>query len=72
MIDRLVEVATPQCFCCGKGGSVWVSDRGLQAWLSGTHIQVALGDVDAAIREQLMTGMHPACWDATIGGDDDE
>jgi len=69
MADTEVEtisVATGKCMCCGEGGSVVVPKAEWEKWDKGNgpFIQVAMPSVSADIREQILTGTHPACWDA--------
>lgn len=69
-------VYTPQCPHCGKTGELVIpmSDvRGVIRWQSGMHIQSALPNWSAEMREQLKTGFHPDCWDETFSElEDDE
>lgn len=59
----MVEVKTRPCPHCHKGGTVTVDAMGLSLWRDqGWFIQAALGEYSADIREQLLSGFHPACW----------
>lgn len=60
-------VETPICRICNEGGVVEVPAVGFLQWNFGMLIQDAFPDVDAAIREQLKTGYHPACFDKMLG-----
>ena len=39
-------------------------------WSEGQHIQVAMPDVPAPLREFLMTGITPEEWDSMFGEED--
>ena len=60
-------VGTPQCIRCGKGGSVEVPMQGFLIRQLGGLIQDAYPDLDLALREQLISGTHPACWQELFG-----
>lgn len=64
-----VRVITRRCGWCSQPGVVEVPRDGFEAWQAGVLAQVALPSVDVAIREQLISGTHPACWTAMFGGD---
>jgi hypothetical protein len=63
----LMAVVTPPCFYCGAGGMMKVSSEGYLKRLNGAAIQEAYPDLSAGEREQMMTGTHPACWNAAYG-----
>ena len=60
-------VQTPTCFVCGKDGEVEVPMQGFLIRQLGGLIQEAYPDLDKALREQIMTGIHPQCWQETYG-----
>lgn len=70
-IVELVKVSTPSCMFCGKGGTVVVPKAGIEAYQAGAFIQDAFPRESADVREQIMTGTHPACWDEMLGPDED-
>jgi hypothetical protein len=63
----MMVIATPRCPECGESGVLQVSGEGWDAWQEGAPIQDAFGELDRGTREQLKTGYHPACWDASFG-----
>lgn len=68
-----IDVFTDPCMLCGHTGIVKnVPKAGYALWEAGEFIQVALPMLSADDREQLMTGTHPACWDAMMPAEDDE
>jgi hypothetical protein len=60
-------VITEPCFVCGKDGAVEVPMEGFLRRQLGALIQDAYPDLDMALREQLVSGIHPQCWEATYG-----
>ena len=65
-----MKVQTKKCLVCHEGGEVEVNEGDWAKYQAGAFIQNAL-KISAGLREQIMTGMHPACWDATMGEDDE-
>lgn len=64
------KVQTPACLVCGEGSVVYLTDDeyvGYMRWQRGELIQVAMPTVSASVRETIMTGTHPACWDKMFG-----
>jgi hypothetical protein len=60
----LMYLQTKRCLHCDKPGIVEVNDDDGRAFESGVgHIQDVMPNTPAPIREQLMTGTHPKCWD---------
>lgn len=66
-----IVVRTPPCFACGKPGSIQVPRAGFDDWQAGSLVQHALPALSAAERELLISGTHPACWDALFPEDDE-
>jgi hypothetical protein len=62
-----VTVPTRPCFHCGKGGEVEVLAEDLARYHAGALIQVAFPEMHRALREQLISGTHPECWDQLFG-----
>ena len=59
---------TPVCFMCNKEGFVEVSSEGYMARKKGLLIQDAFPDLDKSLREQIVSGTHPKCWESmTVG-----
>lgn len=61
-------VETPICGMCGEGGVVEVPAVGFLQWNFGMLVQEAFPDLDVSIREQMISGTHPKCWNAMTGG----
>jgi hypothetical protein len=63
-------VETPQCFVCGDYGQVEVPMKGFLIRQLGGLIQDAYPDLDLGLREQIISGTHPACWELQFGRGD--
>jgi hypothetical protein len=70
--DFLTTVPTRRCFVCGYTGEVTVSNAGLAAYNSGALAQVAFPELDKAVREQIISGTHPWCWEQAFAFDPDD
>jgi hypothetical protein len=55
--------ATKRCGHCGKGGVLSIKEEQLFKWLSGTPIQEAFPELSIPLREQIISGIHPECWE---------
>lgn len=63
----LVDVETPACFVCERKTVLSVDAAAYDKWKSGAMIQDAFAHESADLREMLMTGTHPDCWDELCG-----
>ena len=63
---------TPTCVMCSKEGFVEVSSEGYMARKRGALIQEAFFDLDKSLREQIISGTHPQCWESMTAGLEDE
>ena len=63
-------VAVP-CVECKNVQEVPVDFEGFRAWQSGELIQEALPGLDTDLRELLISGICPKCWDAMFPSDED-
>jgi hypothetical protein len=53
---------------CNKEGFVEVSSEGYMARKRGALVQEAFFDLDKSLREQIVSGTHPKCWESmTVG-----
>ena len=60
-------VETPKCFVCGDYGQVEVPMKGFLIRQLGGLIQEAYPDLDLGLREQMISGTLPACWELRFG-----
>jgi len=66
-VDGLSILQTRPCLICHHYGTVLVDPEALEAIAAGTLIQDALPMTAPAIREQIISGTHPDCWEAAFG-----
>lgn len=71
-VDAMVEIETKECPLCGEKGWVSVPAHEYMLYLDGVLIQDALVTTSLDIREQIISGTHPKCWDDMFGGDDED
>jgi hypothetical protein len=50
-----------------KTGFVDVKEDELFTYLRGEYVQTAFKSLTIPLREQIISGMHPECWEATYG-----
>lgn len=59
---------TPRCSVCNETGTVTLTAdqvRGYEAWKRKEgRIQDLLPDISVPLREQIMSGTHPDCWES--------
>lgn len=58
-----VMVITVPCRYCEERGSVQVAKSEWDAYVSGAKAQFAFPGLSAGLREQIISGVHPACFD---------
>lgn len=68
----LTGYATKRCLHCGKTGFINVDEDELFNYLRGEYAQNAFKNLSAPLREQIISGTHPECWEAMFAGVDDE
>jgi hypothetical protein len=59
--------ATRRCPVCLKTGFVDVKEDELFTYLRGEYVQNAFKSLTIPLREQIISGVHPACWDEMWG-----
>ena len=69
--DDTVEFRTSRCPYCGKHGSVRVTVSDLARRAAGDFVQVAFPEMPEGLREQIVSGTHPDCYDALFAGTED-
>ena len=63
----LITVDTKRCSICNKKGTLQVEESEYQAWRDGAHVQNAMPKMKPELREQLISGIHPECWNQLFG-----
>lgn len=66
--ENTITFATRNCMVCGESGFVEVPTAQYEAYQNGSLIQEAFPDMPAPLREQLLTGTHPECWEQMFAG----
>ena len=59
-----------RCSACGGDAHVEVPDVAYHAWRGGMLAQEAFHDLSPEIREQIISGTHPACWNTLFQKED--
>tara|TARA_Y100000004_G_C8746259_1_gene340423 strand:+ start:93 stop:335 length:243 start_codon:yes stop_codon:yes gene_type:complete len=65
-------IQTDVCINCGELGRVIVDAQGLFMYNQGNLIQDCFPKMPKELREQLMTGTHPQCFEEMFAGLDEE
>ena len=61
------------CPLCGKGNKPIELDRkAFDAWWNGVHIQNAFPMILSSVRETMLNGCHPKCFNEMFKEDDEE
>jgi len=58
---------TKRCPVCLKVGSLVVDEHELFAYLRGSYVQEAFKTLSIPLREQIISGVHPHCWEELWG-----
>lgn len=64
-------VETLQCVHCGRNGHLEVPAQGLFFYNQGELIQDCFPKMSIDLREQLITGIHPKCFEEMYAGWED-
>jgi hypothetical protein len=59
--------ATRRCPVCYKTGAITVDEKELLSYLRGNYVQDAFKSLSVPLREQVITGLHPECWEELFG-----
>ncbi len=66
-----VSIETKPCMWCHKTSILTLEVAKLHRYICGEFVQDVWPEMDADQRELIMTGTHPACWNAMVPEDDD-
>lgn len=61
---------TKKCIQCGETGTMELDMADVIAWHAGKLAQSAFPYLTVDLREQVISGTHPACWKAIFSDDD--
>jgi hypothetical protein len=64
--------ATRRCPVCYKTGTVMVDETELFVYLRGEYVQTAFKTLSVPLREQIISGVHPKCWEEMFGQEREE
>ena len=70
MTTKLIH--TRRCMVCGDGGTLELPVDGIAKYEAGTHVQDAFPELSKDLREQIISGTHPQCWEDLFGPFSDE
>lgn len=59
--------ATRRCPVCLKTGTLTVDENELFAYLRGEYVGQAFKSLTIPLREQIISGVHPHCWQEMWG-----
>lgn len=70
----MFEVTTKECIHCGQTGTVMVDEEKYREFKqTPSHLRRLIQDIfpdhSKGEREQLMTGVHPECFEEMFGGE---
>lgn len=68
-------IKTRRCLHCGDEGLLELPNEGIAKYEAGAFVQEAFPDLPRELREQIISGTHPKCWEemfAPFGDDEDE
>lgn len=66
-IDGFTIIETSRCSICNETGSIAFTADQIADLEAGAFIQDAAADLPRPVREQFISGIHGACWDAMFG-----
>ncbi|MGA1752665.1 MAG: hypothetical protein ACO395_04800 [Pontimonas sp.] len=65
-------IMTKKCFHCGEHGWIELPTEGIAKYEGGAFVQDAFPDLDRTLREQIISGTHPNCWQEMFAPFDDD
>ena len=70
----MARIPTPICIECGKGGTILVQMSDYLLWQSKNRplIQNCFPALSREQREQILTGIHPECWEKMFPPEEEE
>lgn len=71
MASTVATVAhvTRPCMMCGETSVLILDAAARDRWIAGELVQRAFPEFSSDRRELLISGTHPACWDAMMRGE---
>jgi len=71
-ITDTVDVTTNPCIMCGETSTVKMLVHHYLEWQKGGLINMVCPEMPTEIREMLISGTHPDCWNKMIQEDEEE
>lgn len=65
--DETVTVRCQPCPVCQEAAELIVLKRDLERYRAGAKVQHAFPEMTAPMRELLISGTHPSCWEVLWG-----
>lgn len=65
-------ITTRRCMVCGDDGTLELPVDGIAKYEGGAFVQDAFPELPKDLREQIISGTHPQCWNDLFGSFDDE
>jgi hypothetical protein len=63
---------TKECPGCGNQGSLTIWQDDMERYLNGAMVQDAFPDLLPPMREQIVSGIHPKCWNEIFRDNNDK
>lgn len=60
-----------QCPLCGATANIYVKTTDYRVWRAGALVQTAFPYLKAWMREMLISGLCPTCYDSLMGEDEE-
>jgi hypothetical protein len=60
-----------RCCVCGKDACVTVDRTKFDRWYNGEHIQNVWPEMSPDVREMMISGTHPKCWEELFNEEED-
>ena len=70
----MARITTQRCMECGQGGTVLVQMSDYIKWMrkDAPLIQDCFPALSRELREQILTGTHPECWEKMFPPEEEE
>jgi hypothetical protein len=66
--ETLIQYVSKNCIVCAETTVVNLPKKDFEAWVKGEYVQVAFPYLAPEVREILITGTHPKCWEKLMTG----
>jgi hypothetical protein len=71
-MSNTTVVTSPPCQLCHKTSDFTLDAEKVERWRAGEFIQDVFPELTANQREQIISGVHPKCWDILFPDDEDQ